>query len=108
MAHAETVREIGRSLDDPADLSRVVDDVLALREPTTLLALGEPTGSPCSRCCVTSCAPPGRPRLPVGRVGDRHIFAAVVDDYVAGGPADLDKVSRTIKEKVQRRYLLKE
>jgi erythromycin esterase-like protein len=44
MSTAASLRTLGRQLDDPADLGRAIDELLAARtEPPILLALGEPT-----------------------------------------------------------------
>lgn len=88
----------GRPLDGPADLGPVIDDLLAARtRPPTLLALGEPTHG-------IVAFPLLRNEL-LRHLVDRgfrsialetDVFAAeTVDDYVAGGPADLDTVMST-------------
>src|ERR1700743_3463900 len=95
---AAALREIARQLDDPPGPVRASDELLAGRtEQPTLLALGEPTH--------------GIKEFPLLRnellahlvdrgyrsiVLETDFFAAsVVDDYVAGGAADLDTVLAT-------------
>ncbi|MEV5834667.1 erythromycin esterase family protein [Nocardia sp. NPDC052112] len=98
MSTAASLREIGRQLDDPAGLGRAVDELLATRtRPPTLLALGEPTHG-------IEAFPLLRNEL-LGHLVERgyrsivletDFFAAsVVDDYVAGATAELDKVLAT-------------
>ncbi|WP_068060475.1 erythromycin esterase family protein [Nocardia xishanensis] len=95
MSTAASPREIGRQLDDPASLGRAVDELLATRtEPPTLLALGEPTHG-------IEAFPLLRNEI-LGHLVERgyrsivletDFFAAsVVDDYVAGAPAEIDTV----------------
>ncbi|MBF6166412.1 erythromycin esterase family protein [Streptomyces gardneri] len=89
---------LGRQLDDPADLGRAIDEFLAARtEPPILLALGEPTHG-------IEAFPLLRNEI-LGHLVARgyrsialetDVFAAsVVDDYVAGGPAEIDTVLAT-------------
>lgn len=98
MSTAAALRGIGRQLDDTADLGRALDELLAARTvPPALLALGEPTHGikafPLLRNDIL--------RHLVERgyrsiVLETDIFAAsVVDDYVAGGTADIDTVLAT-------------
>ncbi len=98
MSTTASLRGIGRQLDDPASLARALDELLAARtEPPTLLALGEPTHG-------IEAFPLLRNEL-LGHLVERgyrsivletDVFAAaVVDDYVAGGTADVDKVLAT-------------
>ncbi|MFD7660626.1 erythromycin esterase family protein [Actinosynnema sp. NPDC059797] len=98
MSTSAALRALGRQLDDPADLGRALDDLLAARaEPPALLALGEPTHG-------IEAFPLLRNEVLVHLVerGFRSIaletdfFAAsVVDDYVTGGTADVDAVLAT-------------
>ena len=102
MSTAAALRGIGRQLDNPASLGRILDELLAARtDPPTLLALGEPTH--------------GIEAFPLLRnellrhlvergyrsiVLETDFFAAsVVDDYVTGTPTengtDVDTVLRT-------------
>ncbi|MCT2584028.1 erythromycin esterase family protein [Actinophytocola gossypii] len=92
------LRGIGRPLDDPAGLGRAVDELLAARpEPPALLALGEPTHG------ITA-FPLLRNEF-LGHLVDRgyrsialetDVFAAsIVDEYVAGGTAEIDTVLAT-------------
>jgi erythromycin esterase-like protein len=98
MSTAATLRGIGRQLDDPASLGHALDELLAARtEPPTLLALGEPTHG-------IEAFPLLRNEL-LGHLVERgyrsivletDVFAAsVVDDYVGGGTAEVDKVLAT-------------
>ncbi|MFC4003616.1 erythromycin esterase family protein [Prauserella oleivorans] len=98
MSTAAALHAIGRRLDDPADLGRALDDLLDARSvPPALLALGEPTHGieafPLLRNDILGHL--------VGRgfrsvVLETDLFAAsVVDDYVAGGAADIDTVLAT-------------
>lgn len=98
MSTAASLRGIGRQLDDPASLGRVLDELLAARpEPPALLALGEPTHG-------IEAFPLLRNEL-LGHLVERgyrsivletDVFAAsVVDDYVSGGTAEIDKVLAT-------------
>ncbi|WP_067836814.1 erythromycin esterase family protein [Nocardia lijiangensis] len=98
MSTAASLREIGRQLDDPASLGRALDELLAARtEPPTLLALGEPTHG-------IEAFPLLRNEF-LGHLVERgyrsivletDVFAAsVVDDYVAGGTAEIDEVLAT-------------
>jgi erythromycin esterase-like protein len=98
MSTAAALRGIGRQLDDPASLGRAVDELLAARtQPPTLLALGEPTHG-------IEAFPLLRNEL-LGHLVERgyrsivletDVFAAsVVDDYVGGGTAHVDKVLAT-------------
>lgn len=95
MSSVATLCGIGRRLDDEPGLSRAVDELLTTRdEPPSVLALGEPTHGiaafPLLRNDVL--------RHLVERgyrsiVLETDVFAAtVVDDYVAGAPADIDTV----------------
>ena len=44
MSTAAALRGIGRQLDNPASLGRIIDELLAAQtDPPTLLGLGEPT-----------------------------------------------------------------
>ncbi|MGF7125292.1 erythromycin esterase family protein [Rhodococcus sp. BE178] len=98
MSTATSLLAIGREVDDAESLGRAVDELLASRaEPPTLLALGEPTHGieafPLLRNEIL--------RHLVER-GYRSIVletdffaAAAVDDYVTGGPAELDTVLAT-------------
>jgi erythromycin esterase-like protein len=98
MSTAATLRGIGRQLDDPAGLGRVLDELLAARaEPPALLALGEPTHG-------IEAFPLLRNELLAHLVerGYRSIVletdlfaASVVDDYVEGATADVDTVLAT-------------
>ncbi|WP_067813950.1 erythromycin esterase family protein [Nocardia inohanensis] len=95
MPTTASLREIGREIGDSANLSRVLDELLATRtEPPALLGLGEPTHGvvafPLLRNEILA--------LLVER-GYRSIMlesdffaAAVVDEYVNGGPGDLEQV----------------
>ncbi|HKS45802.1 MAG TPA: erythromycin esterase family protein [Amycolatopsis sp.] len=98
MSTATSLRGIGRQLDDPASLGRALDELLAARtEPPTLLALGEPTHG-------IEAFPLLRNEL-LGHLVERgyrsivletDLFAAsVVDDYVGGATAEVDKVLAT-------------
>lgn len=98
MSTAASLRGIGRQLDDPAGLGRAIDELLAARtEPPALLALGEPVHG-------IEAFPLLRNEL-LGHLVERgyrsivletDIFAAsVVDDYVGGGPAEIDTVLAT-------------
>ncbi|WP_137816793.1 erythromycin esterase family protein [Gandjariella thermophila] len=98
MSTAAALRAIGRQLDDPASLGRALDELLAARtEPPALLALGEPTHG-------IEAFPLLRNEI-LGHLVERgyrsivletDVFAAsVVDDYVAGGTADVDTVLAT-------------
>ncbi|MEV6278826.1 erythromycin esterase family protein [Nocardia sp. NPDC051832] len=98
MSTAAALREIGRQLDDPAGVGRAFDELLATRtEPPTLLALGEPTHG-------IEAFPLLRNEL-LGQLADRgfrsivletdFLAAPIVDDYVNGGPADIDTVLAT-------------
>jgi erythromycin esterase-like protein len=98
MSTAATLRGIGRQLDDPASLGHALDELLAARtEPPTLLALGEPTHG-------IEAFPLLRNEL-LGHLVERgyrsivletDVFAAsVVDDYVGGATAEVDKVLAT-------------
>ncbi|MCI2422021.1 erythromycin esterase family protein [Saccharopolyspora sp. K220] len=98
MSTAASLRGIGRQLDDPASLGRVLDELLAARtEPPILLALGEPTHG-------VEAFPLLRNEL-LGHLVERgyrsivletDIFAAsAVDDYVDGATAELDNVLAT-------------
>src|ERR1700738_3724119 len=98
MSTAASLRGIGRQLDDPASLGNAIDELLAARtEPPTLLALGEPTHG-------IEAFPLLRNEL-LGHLVARgyrsialetDVFAAsVVDDYVGGATADVDKVLAT-------------
>ncbi|MFR9749879.1 erythromycin esterase family protein [Nocardia sp. 004] len=98
MSTATALRGIGRQLDDPASLGRALDELLATRtEPPALLALGEPTHG-------IEAFPLLRNELLVHLIerGYRSIAletdifaAAIVDDYIAGAPAELDTVLAT-------------
>jgi erythromycin esterase-like protein len=99
MSTAAALRGICRQLDDPASLGRALDELLAARtEPPILLALGEPTHGieafPLLRNELLD-------HLVVERgyrsiVLETDVFAAsVVDDYVGGATADVDKVLAT-------------
>ncbi|MFC9516565.1 erythromycin esterase family protein [Nocardiaceae bacterium NPDC056970] len=95
MSIATSLRDIAHQLDNSASLGCVVDDLLAARsEPPAMLALGEPTHGieafPLLRNDIL--------RHLVER-GYRSIAletdvfaAALVDDYVAGEPAEIDTV----------------
>lgn len=88
----------GRPLDDPASLGRAVDDLLATRpEPPVLFALGEPTHGvaafPLLRNDILAQLV-GRGYRSVALETD-FFAASLVDDYVRGGPADLDTVLAT-------------
>ncbi|GAB3458033.1 erythromycin esterase family protein [Actinophytocola sediminis] len=94
----DTMARIGRQLDDSAALGHAVDDLLADRaDRPTVLALGEPTHG-------IAAFPLLRNEL-LGQLVDRgyrsialetDIFAASpVDDYVRGGPAELERVLAT-------------
>jgi erythromycin esterase-like protein len=95
MSTAAALRGIGRQLDDPAGLGRAIDELLT--EPPALLALGEPTHG-------IKAFPLLRNEF-LGHLVERgyrsivletDIFAAaVVDDYVAGAPMDIDTVLAT-------------
>lgn len=98
MSTAASLRGIGRQLDDPATLSRAVDELLAARaEPPAVLALGEPTHG-------IEAFPSLRNEL-LGHLVDRgyrsivletDIFAAsAIDDYAAGGTGEIDTVLET-------------
>ena len=89
--------EFGRQLEDAASLGRAVDELLAtLTEVPTLLALGEPTHG-------VKVFPLLRNEL-LGQLVERgyrsivletDVFAALlVNDYVNGGEADIEKVAR--------------
>ncbi|MEU2042929.1 erythromycin esterase family protein [Nocardia niwae] len=98
MSTAASPRALGRQLDDPASLGHVLDELLAARtEPPAVLALGEPTHG-------IEAFPLLRNELLCHLVerGYRSIAletdvfaAAVVDDYVAGAPAEIDTVLAT-------------
>ncbi|MFD2415964.1 erythromycin esterase family protein [Amycolatopsis pigmentata] len=98
MSTAAALPGIGRPLDDPASLGRALDELLTTRtEPSVLLALGEPTHG-------IEAFPLLRNEILAHLVerGYRSIaletdfFAAsVVDDYVAGAPAEVDTVLAT-------------
>lgn len=98
MSTAAALRGIGRQLDDPAGLGRALDELLAARtEQPTLLALGEPTHG-------IKAFPLLRNEI-LGHLVERgyrsivlesDVYAAsVVDDYVAGAPAEIDTVLAT-------------
>jgi erythromycin esterase-like protein len=98
MSTAAALLGIGRQLDDPASLGAALDELLADRtEPPAVLALGEPTHG-------IAAFPLLRNDI-LGHLVERgyrsvvletDIFAAsVVDDYVAGGPAEIDTVLET-------------
>ncbi|WP_227999496.1 erythromycin esterase family protein [Nocardia australiensis] len=98
MSTDASLREIGRQLDDPASLGRAIDELLAARtEPPTLLALGEPTHGiaafPLLRNELLSHLVERGYR---SIVLETDFFAAsVVDNYVSGDTADVDKVLAT-------------
>ncbi|GAA1355084.1 erythromycin esterase family protein [Saccharothrix algeriensis] len=90
MSTAAALRAIGRRLDDPADLGRAIDELLAGRaEPPAVLALGEPVHG-------VAAFPELRNEV-LGHLVERGFrsialeidaFAAsVVDEYVTGGAA---------------------
>ncbi|MDA3626558.1 erythromycin esterase family protein [Saccharopolyspora sp. WRP15-2] len=98
MPAVASARAIARQLDDPADLGRVLDELLAARaEPPVLLGLGEPTHG-------IEAFPLLRNEI-LGLLVERgyrsialetDIFAAsAVDDYVNGAAADIDDVLAT-------------
>ncbi|MBF6170963.1 erythromycin esterase family protein [Nocardia blacklockiae] len=98
MSTAAALREIGRRLDDPADLRRAIDDLLAARaEPPVLLALGEPTHGieafPLLRNDILAHLVDRGYRSIVLEID--YFAAALVDDYVAGAPADIETVLAT-------------
>ncbi len=98
MSTAAAPGAIGRPVDDPAGLGRVVDELLAARtEPPALLVLGEPTHG-------IAAFPLLRNELLEHLVGrgyrsivlETDVFAAsVVDDYVGGAAAEIDTVLAT-------------
>ncbi|MGM1065232.1 erythromycin esterase family protein [Saccharothrix sp. Mg75] len=98
MSTAAQLLGISRRLDDPADLGRAFDELLAARaEPPVLLALGEPAHG-------VEAFPLLRNDLLVHLVerGYRSIVletdffaASLVDDYAAGAGGDLDAVLAT-------------
>ncbi|MEV6138231.1 erythromycin esterase family protein [Nocardia sp. NPDC051990] len=98
MSTATALRGIGRQLDNPASLGRALDELFATRtEPPTLLALGEPTHG-------IEAFPLLRNEL-LGHLVERDyrsialetdaFAASLVDDYVAGAPAEIDTVLAT-------------
>ncbi|MBY6383343.1 erythromycin esterase family protein [Rhodococcus erythropolis] len=98
MSTAPALSELGRQLEDAASLGRAVDEVLAARtEVPALLALGEPTHG-------IKAFPLLRNEL-LGQLVERgyrsivletDVFAALlVDEYVNGGEADIEKVLAT-------------
>ncbi|GAA1306241.1 erythromycin esterase family protein [Saccharothrix xinjiangensis] len=98
MSTSAALRAIGRPLDDPADLGRALDELLAARaEPPALLALGEPTHGieafPLLRNEVlTHLVERGFRSIAL----ETDFFAAsVVDDHVTGGTAEVDAVLAT-------------
>ncbi|WP_431951922.1 erythromycin esterase family protein [Nocardia lijiangensis] len=98
MSTAASLREIGRQLDDPASLGRALDELLAARtEPPTLLALGEPThGIEAFTLLRNEILGHLAERGFRSIVLETDVFAAsVVDDYVAGETAQIDKVLTT-------------
>ncbi|TDV44284.1 erythromycin esterase family protein [Actinophytocola oryzae] len=98
MSVAASVRGIGRQLDDASAFGRAVDELLDARaEPPVLLGLGEPTHG---IAAFTSLRNELLGHL-VGR-GYRSVVlevdmfaAAVVDEYVCGGQAEVDEVLAT-------------
>ncbi|WP_454195311.1 erythromycin esterase family protein [Nocardia sp. Marseille-Q1738] len=98
MSTAASLHGIGRQLDDPASLGRVLDELLAARtEPPALLALGEPTHGieafPLLRNeFLSHLVDRGYRSI----VLETDVFAAsVVDGYVGGGTAEIDEVLAT-------------
>lgn len=98
MSTAASPRAIGRQLDDPASLGRALDELLATRtEPPALLALGEPTHGieafPLLRNeILRHLVERGYRSIAL----ETDVFAAsIVDDYVAGAPAQIDTVLAT-------------
>ncbi len=98
MSTAASLRAICRQLDDSAGLGRAIDELIAARtEPPALLALGEPTHG-------IKAFPLLRNEI-LGHLVERgyrsivletDIFSAsVVDDYVAGATAEIDRVLAT-------------
>lgn len=98
MSTATTLRAIGHPVDDPENLGRALDALLAARtEPPALLALGEPTHG--------IVAFPLLRNEFLGHLVERgyrsiiletDVFAAsIVDDYVCGGSADIETVLAT-------------
>ncbi|NIJ11099.1 erythromycin esterase-like protein [Saccharomonospora amisosensis] len=98
MSTATSLRGLGRQLDDAASLGRAIDELLATRtQPPALLGLGEPTHG-------IAAFPLLRNELLEHLVerGYRSIVletdsfaASVVDDYVAGGTAEIGTVLAT-------------
>jgi erythromycin esterase-like protein len=92
------LREIARPLDDQAGLGRAIDELIAARtEPPALLALGEPTHGvvayPLLRNEILAHLVERGYR---SIVLETDVFAAaVVDDYVCGGRAEIDVVLAT-------------
>ncbi|HET9137818.1 erythromycin esterase family protein [Actinophytocola sp.] len=98
MSTATALRGVGRQLDDPAGLGRAVDELLAARTaPPTLLALGEPThGIPAFPLLRNELLSQLAERGYRSIVLETDFFAAaIVDDYVAGAPAEIDTVLTT-------------
>ncbi|CRK61927.1 Protein-L-isoaspartate O-methyltransferase [Alloactinosynnema sp. L-07] len=93
-----SLRAIGRPLDDPTNLGRAIDELLAERpDPPTLLALGEPTHGiaafPLLRNELLShLIERGYRSIAL----ETDLFAAsVVDDYVTGAAMEIDTVLAT-------------
>jgi erythromycin esterase-like protein len=101
MSTAAALPGIGRRLDDPASLGAAIDELLAVRtEPPAVLGLGEPTHG-------IAAFPLLRNEI-LGHLVERgyrsivletDFFAAsAVDDYVAGGVAEIDSEIDTVLE----------
>ncbi len=98
MSIATTPRAIGRRIDDAAGLGRTVDELLATRaEPPLLFGLGEPTHGivafPVLRNELLA-ELAGRGYRSIALETD-FFAASIVDDYVCGAAADIDRVLAT-------------
>ena len=98
MSTGAALLEIGRQLDDATGLGRALDELLATRaEPPALVGLGEPTHGieafPLLRNDVLAqLVERGWRSIAL----ETDFFAAsIVDDYVAGGPAEIGTVLAT-------------
>lgn len=87
----------GRPLDDPDQVSEVLDELLTGRERPALLALGEPThGIAAFPAMRNEFLAVSVERGVRSIVLETDLFAATaVDRYVTGGPGDLDEVLAT-------------